>query len=117
MLSEESLFEMAANKSFNTIYEFYTNYLFPLEHLLREMMRNYISRHLMCTSEDNPKEVDIVIDHDNCSLSMLEMPHVKKMWQDDIIWLVEDSDDIPKELDDYSIFEQLGICEYFAHNG
>lgn len=49
---------------------------------LREMIRNYFSRQLMDTNENEKMEVDIVVDvEDTIGLSSLELPNIIKMWQ------------------------------------
>ena len=49
---------------------------------IREMIRLYLSKRLMDTSEDNKLECDIVLEtEDCCGLSSLDMPWIIAMWQ------------------------------------
>ena len=58
------------------------NSLRQTEKNLRQMIRNYFSRQLMDTNEDDKMEVDIVVDvEDAMGLSSLELPNIIKMWQ------------------------------------
>lgn len=52
------------------------------ENKLRQMIRNYFSRQLMDTNENEKMDVDIVVDvEDAMGLSSLELPNIIKMWQ------------------------------------
>lgn len=105
--------EQAANKSFDDIYSFYTEEFYPMEYFMRSMIRQYLSRNLMDTSEDNPLECDITVETDNaCGLSSLEMPRISKMYQENgIIWC--EVDDVWADLEDFSVYEQMSILESF----
>lgn len=52
------------------------------EENIREMIRNYFSKQLMDTNENEKMDVDIVVDvEDAMGLSSLELPNIIKMWQ------------------------------------
>lgn len=111
----EEMEALTLNRTFDEIYNYYTEEYWPKEFMLRQMIRNYFSRYLMDNDEDNPKEVDIIVELDNaCGMSSLEMPRIKKMWQENgIIWCQEDWQDNPIDFDDYSIYEQMSILGDF----
>ncbi|MBQ3950728.1 MAG: hypothetical protein II661_09655 [Bacteroidales bacterium] len=109
----DKLTEEAANKSFDDIYAFYNEEYYPMEYFIRSMIRQYISRNLMDTSEDKPLECEITVETDNaCGLSSLQMPHISAMYQeDDIIWC--EVDDVWADFEDFSVYEQMSILEGF----
>lgn len=52
------------------------------EALVRQMLRDYFSRHLAKNSEDNPLEVNITIQPQEAfALSSLNLPRLTEMWQ------------------------------------
>ena len=113
----DKLTEQAANKSFDDIYAFYNEQYYPMEYFMRSMIRQYLSRNLMDTSEDKPFECDITVETDNaCGLSSLEMPRITAMYQENgIIWC--EVDETWADLEDFSVYEQMsimdGISTYF----
>ena len=69
------------NKSPNEITKIFNNFV-ATEENIRQMVRNYLSRQLMDTNENEKMEVDIVVDvEDAMGLSSLELPQIIKMWQ------------------------------------
>ena len=75
-----------------TMFEQYNH----LDKLLRESMRNYLSRELMNTSEENPRiETICLTNREGFGLSSLNYPWIYKMWQhpsEGTIYFAYDSD-------------------------
>lgn len=113
----DKLTEQAANKSFDDIYAFYNEEFYPMEYFLRSMIRQYLSRNLMNTSEEHPLECDIIVEtEDAFGLSTLEMPRIEKMFLEPIngvIWLKERGIDDFRDLDTFPVYEQMSIIEGF----
>lgn len=56
--------------------------LLATEDEVREMIRNWFSRNLMDTNEDNPVECHICLeDEETFGLSSNDIPHIIGMWQ------------------------------------
>jgi hypothetical protein len=56
--------------------------LLATEEEVREMMRNWFSRNLMDTNEENPVECHICLeDEEAFGLSSNDIPHIVGMWQ------------------------------------
>ena len=69
------------NRTPNEITKIFNNFV-ATEENIREMVRNYLSRQLMDTNEDEKMDVDIIVDvEDAMGLSSLELPNITKMWQ------------------------------------
>ena len=70
--------EHTMNRTPKEIIEMFNN----TDNDVRETIRNYFSRQLMDTNENNKLEVDIVVDADDAmGLSSLELPNIIRMWQ------------------------------------
>lgn len=85
-----------------------------------QVCREYISWHLMDTSEENKVEVDIILESDeDCGLSSLLLPTIDTIYQQQgtgeiIIHIQGELEE--RDLDNYTkvypdLYEQ--ICEYF----
>lgn len=73
--------EHLMNKTFDEIKTAYDEWV-RKEDDIREMIRHFLSRKLMDTSEDNKLRCDIALDTHECfGLSSLNMPWVTSMWQ------------------------------------
>ena len=85
-----------------------------MEALCREMVENYLIRHLDNNDEDNPLEVNITVLQNNACDSQF-CPVIKKMWIDtnSYLCLQEADSDIVNDLGDYSIYELMSILEGF----
>lgn len=69
------------NRTPNEITKFFNDFV-ATEDNIRQMIRNYLSRQLMDTNENEKMEVDIVVDvEDAMGLSSLELPNIIQMWQ------------------------------------
>ena len=69
------------NRTPNEITKIFNDFV-TTEDNIRQMVRNYLSRQLMDTNENEKMEVDIVVDvEDAMGLSSLELPNIIKMWQ------------------------------------
>lgn len=69
------------NRTPNEIAEIFNDFV-ATEDNIRQMIRNYFSRQLMDTNENEKMDVDIVVDvEDAMGLSSLELPNIIKMWQ------------------------------------
>jgi hypothetical protein len=69
------------NRTPNEITEMFNDFV-ATEDNIRQMIRNYLSRQLMDTNENDKLEVDIVVDvEDAMGLSSLELPNIIRMWQ------------------------------------
>lgn len=69
------------NRTPNEITKIFNDFV-PIEENIRQMIRNYFSRQLMDTNENEKMDVDIVVDvEDAMGLSSLELPNIIKMWQ------------------------------------
>lgn len=113
-MNEVDFFSATANKTSDELLEFYSESYYPMSMAFREMIRKYLSRHLMDTDEDHPLKCEITVERDgSIGLSSLEMPVITAMYQDDmgIIWC--DEDGCTFELDSYSIDEQMSIIQGF----
>jgi hypothetical protein len=100
-----------------TMFEQY-NYL---DQLLRESMRNYLSRELMNTSEDNPRvETICLINAEGFGLSTLNFPWIYKLWQnptEGIIYFAYDREGKEIVEFDHMLTEDLlTICKLIGEN-
>lgn len=69
------------NRTPNEITEMFNDFV-ATEDNIRQMIRNYLSRQLIDTNENDKLEVDIVVDvEDAMGLSSLELPNIIRMWQ------------------------------------
>lgn len=69
------------NRTPNEITKIFNDFV-TTEDNIRQMVRNYLSRQLMNTNENEKMDVDIVVDvEDAMGLSSLELPNIIKMWQ------------------------------------
>ena len=69
------------NRTPNEITKIFNNFV-ATEDNIRQMVRNYLSRQLMDTNENEKMDVDIVVEvEDAMGLSSLELPNIIKMWQ------------------------------------
>lgn len=94
------------NKSVKEIEQMYSDLL--------KSIRHNISLKLMDTSEDNPREVWIPLEHDAVGLSTLEMPTIDKIYQhssEGIIYVHFDEDDWDVELDSLCIDDMIQILK------
>ena len=71
------------------------------ESLVRQMIRDYFSRFLASTSEDNPLLVNISIEvKDSFGLSSLNLPRLTEMWQHPSEgWITFVIDDVETDFD------------------
>lgn len=103
------------NKTFEEI-ESYYNDLVDMEQEVREMIRFFLSRKLMDTSEDNKLECDIALETDDCfGLSSLNLPWVTSMWQHPTEgYITFDIDDgrSERDFDELSTEELMTIIKY-----
>ena len=116
---EDLIIELKSqNKSvveMETMFEQY-NYL---DKLLRESMRNYLSRELINTSEDNPRvETICLVNADGFGLSPINFPWIYKLWKnptDGIIYFAFDKEgkDIVK-FDHMLTEDLLTICKHIG---
>jgi hypothetical protein len=94
-----------------TMFEQYNYY----NKLVRESMRNYLSKELIDTSEDNPRIKSIcLINAEGFGLSTLDFPWIYKLWQnptEGIIYFAYDNEDIV-EFDYMSTKDLLTICKF-----
>lgn len=100
-----------------TMFEQY-NYL---DQLLRESMRNYLSRELMDTSEDNPRvETICLVNAEGFGLSTLNFPWIYKLWQhptEGIIYFAYDKEGKEIVEFDHMLTEDLlTICKHIGEN-
>lgn len=83
---------------------------------VNESLRHFASRLLMDTSEDNPMEIDLIVDTDeDQGLSDLEKLCVKKIYQDPsegIIWVLFEGTDDYVEWDTLTYSTQFQIIQY-----
>lgn len=92
------------NKSIKEIEQMYNDLL--------ESIRHNLSLKLMDTSEENPLEVYIPLEHDAVGLSTLEMPTITKIYQcpsEGIIYVHFDGDNYDTELDTLYIADMIQI--------
>jgi hypothetical protein len=69
------------NRTPNEITKIFNDFV-ATEKNIKQMIRNYFSRQLMDTNENEKMDVDIVVDvEDAMGLSSLELPNIIKMWQ------------------------------------
>lgn len=118
---EDLIIELQSqNKSvleMETMFEQY-NYL---DKLLRKSMRNYLSRELMNTSEDNPRvETICLINAEGFRLSTLNFPWIYKLWQnptEGIIYFAYDREGKEIVEFDHMLTEDLlTICKHIGEN-
>ena len=105
-MTTERLTEVSANKTAAEIKEMFE--------ILRESIRQNLSRHLMDTSEDNRMKLDFPLESGACGLSTLEMIWVDEIWQDPeegIIWVKYEGSSDAIELDEVPIDWQIDIVE------
>lgn len=85
------------------------------EYELRQNIKEYLTKILANTSEDNPKNVFIVIDEEfYFGLSSLELPHVNSIWYDDndmIIYFQIDYCGSPTDFDNMTTGELITVVE------
>ena len=89
------------------------------ENNIRQMVRNYLSRQLMNTNEDEKMDVDIVVDvEDAMGLSSLELPNIIKMWQHSTEgWIIfETYGGGVYDFDDWATKELVQIMNDFDEN-
>ena len=83
---------------------------------VNESLRHFASRLLMDTSEENPMEIDLIVDTDeDQGLSDLEKLCVKKIYQDPsegIIWVLFEGTDDYVEWDTLTYSTQFQIIQY-----
>lgn len=83
---------------------------------VNESLRHFASRLLMDTSEDNPIEIDLIVETDeDQGLSDLEKLCVKKIYQDPsegIIWVLFEGTDDYVEWDTLTYSTQFQIIQY-----
>ena len=94
------------NKSIKQIEQMYDDLL--------ESVRHNLSLKLMDTSEDNPLEVHIPLEHGAEGLSTLEMPTISKIYQhpsDGIIYVRFEEDDYDIELDSLFMEDMIQILK------
>ena len=101
------------NKSIDDILTAYNEWI-SREDEIREMIRLYLSRLLMDTSEDNKLKCEIPLDtHDCCGLSSLQMLWVTAMWQHPtegwITFLIEDKSE--RDFDEMTTEELILISQ------
>jgi hypothetical protein len=101
----KSMFEI------ETMFEQYNYY----NKLVRESMRNYLSKELIDTSEDNPRIKSIcLINAKGFGLSTPNFHWIHKLWQnptEGVIYFAYDNEDIV-EFDYMSTEDLLTICKY-----
>ena len=105
------------NRTFEEIYGFYTKVYYPMESLLRDMIDNYLIRHLDNTNEDEPQEVKITVLSDNAS-SPEACPIIIKMWlseDGDVCFQYED-DDMVMDLSSLSAYQLMSVLEGYTTN-
>lgn len=100
------------NKTYSEIKEYFNSSYD--EDTMREMLRNYFSRNLMDTNQDNITKCDFTLETDETlGLSTLQMPCVKGMWQHPsegyIVFVFEGGYEL--EMDDLSVEELMKILE------
>jgi len=89
------------------------------QEVLKQVLRDYISKHLMGTSEGNKMEVEITLESDeDCGLSSLLLPTIDTIYQmpktgEIIIHIMGETGE--RDIDEYcliypDLYEQ--ICEY-----
>lgn len=85
------------------------------EALVRQMLRDYFSRHLAKHSEDNPLEVNITIQPQEAfALSSLELPRLTEMWQHPSEgWITFVIDEIETDFDNVYTDELINIANQF----
>ena len=81
---------------------------------IREMIRMYLSRLLMDTSEENKLLCEFPLDtHECCGLSSLQMPWVTAMWQDPIegiiTFIIDEKSE--RDFDDMDIEELMSVVD------
>lgn len=111
---------MEQNKSvleIETMFEEYKH----LEEMLRESMRNYLSRVLMDTSEDKPLEKPICLSNiEGFGISILNFPCVYKMWQHPtegfIYFAFEQNNSLIIEFDFMLTEDLLTICKHIEED-
>ena len=94
------------NKSIKQIEQIYSDLL--------ESIRHNLSLKLMDTSEDNPLEVHIPLEHGAEGLSTLEMPTISKIYQhpsDGIIYVHFVEDGFYTELDNLYVEDMIQILK------
>lgn len=100
------------NKTYSEIKEYFNSSYD--EDTMREMLRNYFSRNLMNTNQDNIIKCYFALETDEAfGLSTLQMPWVKGMWQHPsegyIVFSFEGGQEM--EMDDLSVEELMKILE------
>ena len=102
------------NKTYSEIKEYFNSSYD--EDTMREMLRNYFSRNLMDTNQDNIIKCEFPLDsEESFGLSTLQMPWVKGMWQhqsEGYIMFVFEGDDYELEMDDLSVYELIQILDH-----
>ena len=106
------------NRTPNEITKIFNDFV-TTEDNIRQMVRNYLSRQLMDTNENEKMEVDIVVDvEDAMGLSSLELPNIIKMWQHPSEgWITfETYGGGEYDFDDWTTRELVQIMNYFDEN-
>ena len=98
------------NKTYSEIKEYFNSSYD--EDTMREMLRNYFSRNLMDTNQDNIIKCEFTLETDEAfGLSTLQMPWVKGMWQHPsegyTVFVFEGGQEM--EMDDLSVEELMKI--------
>lgn len=80
-----------------------------------EGARQFFSRNLSGTSEDNPRPCDITLEHGYFGMGNLEMPHISAMYMDydGVVWVRMDGCEFDAEIDDFSMHHQIEMIEKF----
>lgn len=94
------------NKSIKQIEQMYNDLL--------ESIRHNLSLKLMDTSEDNPLEVYIPLEHGAVGLSTLEMPTITKIYQhpsEGIIYVRFEGEDYDTEFDNIYMEDMIQILK------
>lgn len=105
--------ERLMNKTFEEIMTAY-NERINRDDDIREMIRMYLSRLLMNTSEENKFVCEFPLDtHECCGLSSLQMPWVTAMWQDPaegfITFIIDEKS--KRDFDDMDIEELISVVK------
>ena len=104
---KEELYEKTHNMSVVEIVEMYE--------VLREAIREAVSRFLMDTSEDSRMECFIIMHEDEFfGLSDMEKPHIHQIWQIPTtgeIYVEYEGDDEPIDFDLFGIEDQMLVLK------
>jgi hypothetical protein len=82
--------------------------------ILRQAIREYISRLIMNSSEESPAILNFNLEvEESCGLSSLQMPYASVVWQDSpdgTIYVMIDENIV--DLDDIAVSEQIQILRH-----